>query len=358
MPTDSGRLVVLESYPAPHDRTTAYHVLLFDSLPDRIDARHFTWRRALLGDFDVFHLHWPEVKVRGATRLRTAIRTLLFTLLLVRIRVTGRALVRTLHDRTPHERAALVQRLVIRLSERWTTLWILLNDQDRPPVDAPTVRSRIGDYTSWFDADEVRPIAGRLLHFGLIRRYKGSSELLRAFEATDDPSLSLRVVGRAEEADLAEELAAAAHRDPRVSFRNEFVTDDELAREIRRSELVVLPFRHITNSSTLLVALSLDRPVLAPELALIAEVGEEVGPGWVSTYRGALTAADLVGAVEATRAAAGRPRPDLSTRSWSVVGEEHAAAFEEAVALVDRRCVLRRRRVGSPSQRRNPASHR
>lgn len=330
------RLVVQESFPAPHGETTPYHLLLFESFPDRIDARHFTWRRALLEDFDVFHLHWPEVKVRGTTWWRTCIRTTLFLCLLLRIRSTKRALVRTLHDRVPHERPNVVQRAVIGLSERWTTLWITLNDEDRPPFDAPVRRSRIGDYTTWFPAGRPMPQPGRLLHFGLVRRYKGTTDLVAAFRATGDPGLSLRIVGSIQEPDLASELRRAAAGDPRITIVDEFVSDEALAEEVRRSELVVLPFHAITNSSTVLVALSLGRPVLAPAIALIAEVAAEVGPGWVQVFEPPLSPADLTGAIEQVRATAQRPPPDLSRRAWTMVGEEHAAAFEAAARLAGR----------------------
>ncbi len=334
MPSAEGhrrRLVVLQSFPAPHEQTTPYHVLLFDSFPDRIDARYFTWRRALLEDFDVFHLHWPEVKVRGSTSMRAAVRTALFLALLVRIRLTRRALVRTLHDRVPHERPNFLQRWVICLSERWTTLWIVLNDGDRPPTDAPWVRSRIGDYRSWFPDEHVAAVPGRLVHFGMIRRYKGTGDLLAAFEQVDDPSLALRIVGLVAEDDLRAQLTEASRRDARISFVDEFVSDATLAHEVRSAELVVLPFSKITNSSTLLVALSLGRPVLAPETPLIDEVAAEVGPGWVMTFRSALGPTDLTTALATVRSDPDRPPPDLSLRSWSLVGEEHAAAFESAV---------------------------
>lgn len=325
------RLVVLQSFPAPHAQTTPYHVLLFDSFPDRIDARHFTWRRALVEDFDVFHLHWPEVKVRGATWFRATARTLLFLALLLRIRLTRRALVRTLHDRMPHERPNLVQRWVIALSERWTSLWIVLNDEDRPPHGAPWVRSRIGDYRTWFPDEEGEVVPGRLLHFGMIRRYKGTGDLVAAFEQTEDASLSLRIVGLVTEDDLRTELQAAVRRDDRISVVDEFVDDGDLAREVRAAELVVLPFSRITNSSTLLVALSLGRPVLAPTTPLITEVAAEVGPGWVTTFRPPLRPTDLTSALGTVRADPDRPDADLSLRSWSTVGEEHAAAYEGAV---------------------------
>ena len=74
-----------------------------------------------------------------------------------------------------------------------------------------------------------------------------------------------------------------------------------LAREILESELVVLPFVEMTNSSSMILALSLDRPVLVPRLPVTEELAAEVGPGWVLIYDGELDAAALAGALAARR---------------------------------------------------------
>ena len=55
--------------------------------PD-VEVQYFSWRTALLGRYDVFHVHWPEVLVRGRTRWRAMARSLLFVLVLARLRLT------------------------------------------------------------------------------------------------------------------------------------------------------------------------------------------------------------------------------------------------------------------------------
>lgn len=329
-PEHTDRVVVLESFGPPHERTNPYSIRLVESFPPRVEMRYFTWRRALLEPFDVFHLHWPEVKVRGTSGPRSLLRGTLFLLLLLRVRLTRRGLVRTLHDSIPHEAPNALQRWVIGLSERWTTLWIVLNDDTPAPPGAVTRRSRIGHFGDWFEPGGTTAVPGRLLHFGLVRRYKGIDTLLREFERIRDPSLSLRIVGLVHEDDLADEMERVSERDPRVTVENAFVSDERLCTEILSSELVVLPFSRITNSSSLLVALSLGRPVLAPEAPSIVEVADEVGDGWVQLYEGELTAAHVLDALDAVRAFDDDARPDLTSRSWTTIGEEHAEAFELA----------------------------
>lgn len=332
------RIRVLESFAPPHDRTNPYSVLLFDSIAEQIDAEYFTWRRALRHDYDVLHLHWPEVKVRGTSPLRSVIRSVAFVAVLLRIRLTGRALVRTLHDATPHERPTFWQRRIIRLSERWTTLWITLTPSVQPSTPAPLRVIPHGHYRDWFaPSSGAESVRGRILHFGQLRPYKGTVALIEAFMALPDRQLSLRVVGSAPDDELRATLVALCARDDRVELLARYVPDDELRGEILASEIVVLPYLNITNSGSLLLALSLDRPALAAGAPAIRQVAAEVGPGWVQVFDGRLDSDTLDAALTTLRLEPPAGRPDLAERDWAVVGAAHVEAFAAAIRLVTRR---------------------
>jgi beta-1,4-mannosyltransferase len=332
VPDDNSRaLVVLESFGPPHGRNNPYFLLLLESFPPTVEVRYFSWRAALVGHFDVFHLHWPEVVLRGRTPARSAVRLVLFIVLLLRLRVQRKGLVRTLHNLAPHEPVSRLQGAVMRMADRATTVWVTLSERIVPPTPAPTVVALHGHFRDWFaETGPTEPVPGRLLFCGRVRRYKGLDRLLASFADLRDDSASLHIVGRTEDPELAAELAAAAAADPRISAIDDFVPDEVLAREIRESEVIVLPFVEMTNSSSLLLALSLDRPVLVPTLPVTDEVAAEVGPGWVQLYDGALEAATLEGALEAVRPRGRTARPDLSRREWAPIGLAHAEAFELA----------------------------
>jgi beta-1,4-mannosyltransferase len=258
---------------------------------------------------------------------------------LVRIRLQHKAVVRTLHDVAPYERLSPLQRLSIALLDRWTTLWITLSDATQPlrPGSSSLV-APIGHYRDWFAG---RPRAasrpGRIVHFGLLRRYKGVDTLLAAFAGMPDDGPdcpTLRIIGYPQDGQTVAAIDDACRSDHRISAVTEYVPDDDLVREVTESELVVLPFDRLTNSSSLILALSLDRPVLVPSTPITEEVAAEVGPGWVLTYQGALGTDDICRALAAVRRASSNPTaPDLSRRDWDVVCAQHAAAFTRAVAL-------------------------
>lgn len=326
-------VVVLESFGPPTGRNNPYFLLLVDAMPPGVDLRYFSWRAALTGRFDVFHLHWPEVVMHGRTGPRSLVRSLLFVVLLLRIRIGRKGLVRTLHNLAPHDPVPWWKQQILALADRWTTVWITLSERIPTPAERPRMVAPHGHFRDWFSqmaSAETEAEAGRLLFFGRVRRYKGLPQLLRAFAALEDPGLSLHVVGQSDGDDLAADLRAASAADPRLHVTDDFVTDERLAEEIARAEVVVLPFLEMTNSSTLLLALSLDRPVLVPRLPVTEELAAEVGPGWVLTYDGDLDRSGLRAGLDALRMTERSPQPDLSGRMWGPIARQHEHAFRRA----------------------------
>ena len=170
------------------------------------------------------------------------------------------------------------------------------------------------------------------MHVGLVRRYKGIDALLRAFSALAGEDLSLRIVGSTIDEDVAAEIRSAVAADGRISTLDAYLSDDALVREITASELVVLPFAGVTNSGSLLLALSLDRPVLVRSQPLTEQLAAEAGPGWVLTFTGSLEADVIRQALDTVRDPRSPEAPDLSARDWDAIGAAHAVAFETAVA--------------------------
>lgn len=333
-------MVVQQSFPEPRPTTNPYIVMLARALDDLEGVRlcTFGWRRALLGRYDVFHAHWPEILVNGRDPARRLVRQVLFLLLLTRLKVTGVPLVRTVHNLAMPQGISRREVTLLRLAERMTTLRIRLNTTTVLPADQPSELILHGHYRDWFAACPHSPrTPGRLTFFGLIRRYKGVERLAAVFGRVPDSSvdggLTLHIGGRPSSAELAETLSRAAAADPRVRLDLRFLDDRQLVSEVTGAELVVLPYREMHNSGGALTALSLDRPVLVPDNEVTRALSAEVGPGWVWTYRDELHADDLVAAVRGVRNRGDVPPPDLSARNWDRAGHAHLAAYRRAVTI-------------------------
>ena len=310
------------------------------------------------GRYAVWHLHWPELFLNEpGPAAAVAAQGLGLLTAVARARRRGVAVVWTVHNLAAHdglhpwlERAfwAAFTRQVdgtIALTEggREAALERFPALRGRPAAVVPQGHYR-GVHPCTVGRDEARrrlsvdPAARVVAFFGQVRPYKGVLELIRAFRALPDPDLVLLVAGPPRTRALADELIAAAGGDPRVRLRLELVPDDEVQLPLVAADLVALPYTAVQNSSTALLALSFDRPVLVRDRGAMAELRGAVGPSWVRLVGGELTAAELDEALSW----AGQPRhggAPLGAFSWPEVGARTVAAY---------RATLARRRVEVP----------
>lgn len=339
MPPSSARpLVVLESFPRPLPTTNPYLIQLqrgLGQLPD-VQVLNFSWRTALRGRYDIFHVHWPEALFDGRSWLTRTAHDLVFLLLLLRIRVLRIPLVRTVHNLGRPTGLRPLENLLLALTDRWTDLRIRLNSLTKIPPDQQVATILHGHYRDWFAPfPSAQMVPGRVVFFGLVRRYKGVDHLIRAFRQVpmDSPTTGLIIAGQPSTPELAAELQRLADADPRISFDLRFLDDGELTLAVGSAELVVLPYLEMHNSGGALTALSLNRPVLVPDNAVNNELAREVGQGWVHTYTNALTADRLVEVLAGLRADPPAGAPDLSAREWRSAGADHLAAFKRALLI-------------------------
>jgi beta-1,4-mannosyltransferase len=324
---------VLTSNREPRSTTNPYITMLTTALrrTPGVEVVTFSYPAALFGRYSVVHLHWPETIVGlGGRRLTGRLaRVALAALFLVRLTLARTAVVRTVHNVEPPADADRLQRALLRWFDRLTTHRIVLNDRTECAGPATTIPH--GHYRDWYTGARAAAVPGRLQYVGLVRRYKGVEGLVEAFRSVADASLTLGVAGAASSPELAATITTLADGDPRVTLRFDFLSDDELVAAVTAAELVVLPYRFMHNSGTVLAALSLDRPVLVPDTPVNADLAAEVGPGWIHTFTGDLTGE----AIEAALAAVRAPRaatPDLGAREWADAGHAHLAIYRLALS--------------------------
>lgn len=333
-------LTVLESFPAPRPTSVnPYTLLLADSIRDAgASLLYFSWKTALTARFDVFHVHWPEILVEGRTPARRLVRQALTVLLVARLALLRRPIVRTVHNIGLPEGLSPLQRGILRLIDRRTALRVRLNDHT--PVEGPVATIPHAHFRSWFTEYPLStPVSGQIGYVGRIRRYKGVETLLEAFTGTralagggPAPALSARIAGYASTPELERALTELAGDDARIDIEFGFVSDATIADVVTSSELVVLPYRVMHNSSAAITGLSLDRPVLVPDNAVTRDLAAEVGAGWVHTFEGELTTQSLLAALDSVRTDPPTGRPRLDAREWSASGRAHVEAFRTAVA--------------------------
>jgi hypothetical protein len=329
----------------PADRlANPYLRILFGSgvLARQARVRRFRPGRPQRGVSDV-HLHWPEYLLHGALCRRSAIATdLAYRHLLSTIdrsRAAGARLVWTAHNLEPHSfpsphAEAAYNRWAPRLFARVDTVVVMAPSVEAsiraaiPAVDAarfvhiPHPHYR-GIYRSPADRAAVRerfgiPAGAHLtVAAGLVRGYKRVPELIDAFVAAARDDEYLLVAGSCHEPDLARAVLARSADRVLVDLRR--LEDAGYADIVAEADLFVGNFASVLNSGSVLAALSLDTPVLAPALGALADLREQVGPDWLTLFDGPLDASALRRHIDRIREVAPTGSPDLERNDpWRV----------------------------------------
>lgn len=133
------------------------------------------------------------------------------------------------------------------------------------------IESRLGVLlpNAQIDPDAVASLRHRFLFFGRIEPYKGLDLLTEAFALArqKNPSLELTVVGRGriEPAVLNRMLELG------VTVRNEYVSDEEVARIVAEHGVLVLPYTSATQSGVAAVAWANGLPCVATDVGALPE---------------------------------------------------------------------------------------
>lgn len=343
----------MRAFPAFANRDrNPYNWLLYSALRARgVDVQEFDVAaanpRAAGSAETVLHVHWPEGNLNHRRWLRAASRSVGYLLAFRRARRNGARLVWTVHNLGSHERRyrrteAMFWRAFLPLVDGW----VALSKDARvaaigrwPELAAkPSAVIPIGTYAGAHPDDvDMRTArqrlglgdAARVLVFvGRVKAYKGVPGLVSEFRQVDDGRARLVIAGRIENDDLRAEIELASRGDDRVVVHDGVIPDDELQLFLRAADCVVAPFVDILNSSSVLLALAYDAPVLAPRIGSLPELQAEVGEEWLRLYDPPLTADHLYRALDAARPT--QP-PDLTSRSWSMIAEQTEVFYREVL---------------------------
>lgn len=295
-----------------------------------IDGIKFSHFARELGSLDVDVVHVSQaVRLLGGAGTTNDERADIARGVVAELRERNVPLIQTLYG--PHQGAGAEWR---RAFDDATEAFIVLDEATATPDPDRTTKIPHAHHRDRFVGyPRKEQIPGRLLAISPNRLVKVAAGPLKIFPLTNTPDLTLRVVGQSNPAlDALLEKVLGRHPD-RVSAVTGLVSDAMMVNEISAAELVILPDNAtLVDESMLMLALSLDRPVLVPESAGARLLSEEVGPGWVHHHDGALTAERLDQVVNAVRNTPRSAQPDLGKRDARETAARYAEVFRSAAA--------------------------
>lgn len=333
------RIRIMQSFGEPRPTTNPYIHMLDEVLAHEPGIEHlrFGYRRALLGRYDVLHFHWPETLLVGSSRMKRYARKLYATALLLRLRWTRTAVVRTVHNVDLPTGIDCWEHWFLQGIEDQATYRIALNAQTKSLDPHRSCVIPHGHYIDWFsNIPRVEAEADTMGFVGLIRRYKGVEALIEAFRDTREtlPETVLEICGNPTSESMREEVERLASDDDRVRLDLRYLSEEDFATSIMRMRGVILPYQFMHNSGAVLAVLSLGRPVLVPDNEMNRALSSEVGPGWLHTFVNDLTSKDVIDFRRAVSDVPLEP-PYLGERDWADAGSKHTQAYAKAIGHHD-----------------------
>jgi beta-1,4-mannosyltransferase len=322
-----------------------YLDLLYESLaaagvprgpPARLRLRWLVRHRK---DVRYLHVHWPESLYRfqrGPSRLGPCLSWIKFAVFAARLRVAhvlGYRLIWTIHQVYPHGMETRLDRAGGRMLARHCNL-LLAHD----PETAARARNELGSsadaveivphgsyagvYPPGRSRVEVRRALGIrddaivFLCFGELRANSQVTVLLDAFAQARIASSALVLAGNAKDERGGAAVAAAAAADDRIVRIDRFVPFERVRELYEAADAAVVTRGDGGTSGSLILALSLDTPVIVADMPANRRLVGDGSAGWL--FRPG-NAGDLRSALEA---AAG----DESARAERASAAHHAAS--------------------------------
>ena len=104
------------------------------------------------------------------------------------------------------------------------------------------------------------------LFIGLIRQYKGAPLAAEAFREVEGEDLRLRVIGECWDDELRNQITESAANDPRITFVDDYVSEEQFLSEISAADFILLPYTKVTGSQILATAAGFGTPVIASDI--------------------------------------------------------------------------------------------
>ncbi|MFT4078418.1 hypothetical protein [Rhodomicrobium lacus] len=333
------RAMRIVACPGPADRAVnPYTWLIHEPMTGQGCAvTEFSFYRACPADTDVLHVHWPERIFWGRVSRAHPFLSRLYARRMLqqmdRVKSQGGIVVWTAHNIAPHEplgeprdriwrnymaafcsKLDLVINLTAEAERRCLDAYPQLAPVDRIVIPHPHYRTA---YPPRVDTARARDALGVgasdfiLAAVGAIRPGKGILELARNFLQIARDDEKLLIAGACDDAAYLSALVRLASENAgRLIVRPHRVSDDEMAVIYSAADLGAFNFKHVLNSGSVLLALSYEVPVCAPELGSLKALSEHLGLRWFVPLPQPLSPEGLREALDVARAE--RPRRGIS----------------------------------------------
>ena len=264
---------------------------------------------------DVFHIHWPEGVFEGRIRaILLGVRLKSWRVLKAaeKTRRNGGIVVLTIHNIVPHRKindrqSRFFEKFHERLLNR-TDLMIGLSESSlvqfvKKHPAASSIRGQVihhPHYRTAYPPAPDRNTARTLMRLpggfilgviGAMRSSKRIPSVILAFRAIAREDEILLIAGSCDDEALWHEIMESCGSSSQILVRRRALSEAEIVAAIGATDACLINQSSMLNSGSALLVLSMNRPLIAPDVGSLAELQGYFGNRWVNLFRAPLSEA-------------------------------------------------------------------
>jgi len=272
-------------------KTNKYNELLSKALEEKgVNIKDFRQRYIFkMKKNDILHVHWTHSIYQSNIKSLFILKSLIVLFFIKVLRLKGIKFVWTVHNLYPHS-------YKFKKLEKWIRKTIMnecsfiivaansLKQNVLKEYSIPEEKIKVIPHGHYKNAYKIKGENIRekyniekqdylYLFLGAIKPYKGVDSLLLNFQKLSQTNKEeknyLLVAGNASEEIQQELIKQSGNSNIIFDFR--FIPDDEIADIILACDAVVLPYKEITTSGSAILALSFNKPIVAPKTPFLVE---------------------------------------------------------------------------------------
>jgi beta-1,4-mannosyltransferase len=316
-----------------------------------VEVEEFSGKSVLLKRYDIIHLNWPvETIVRNPSWIVAAARMLLLVLILHLAKQRGTKIVWTIHDEAPHvllhrNLAEIFQSFLYKRTDAFIHLCETSVESAKENKFCTYNKLHFiiphGHYRDIYPSEmsgiDARNFLGiqdgeiTLLYLGYISPYKNVPHLIRCFKCLECSNVRLIIAGSPDNEEIKQSILNESETDPRILTILRYIKDDELQIFFKAADQVVIPFKNILNSGSVLLALSFDKPVLVPDMGAMPEWQQQLGEDWVTLFKDEITAEVLEEVVVKLRDNRYPKRSPIQHLNWNMIARKTLNVYRKVL---------------------------
>lgn len=239
----------------------------------------------------ILHLHWQHPFLLAHNKFRSIVKSTLFVLEILLMKILGVRLVWTVHNLYNHERKFVrIEIFFCRMLAKAAAGMIVHTESakeetikafkisKKEKVHVIPHANYIDYYPNTIKKQQARKklnIPGEkfvLLSLGKIRSYKGINYLIQKFIQFDHQDSLLILAGMPHSLADKEEMHRLVKSIENIRFYSSYISDDEIQVYMNAADAVVLPYENILTSGAAILAMSFAKSIITPSHPFMKEV--------------------------------------------------------------------------------------